>query len=150
MVKIEGGVSAADRVASEHDMDNLGEVLPGSGVYHLKHKRLLKRSSLPDQSPLRMSSDPAVKGAEQLRELRRSKRDGEVSREHCFVSTIATEERPSRRCVFPFVYKGVLYQRCTSDHSKNLEQWCAAAVTTEGEVVKGEWGDCDFQNIHCR
>ena len=34
----------------------------------------------------------------------------------------------SRRCVFPFQYRGVLYQRCTSDHSSNGEQWCATSV----------------------
>ncbi len=31
-------------------------------------------------------------------------------REQCFVSTKETDDRPSRRCVFPFIYKGVLYQ----------------------------------------
>jgi hypothetical protein len=31
-------------------------------------------------------------------------------REQCFVSTKESDDRPSRRCVFPFIYKGVLYQ----------------------------------------
>jgi len=49
--------------------------------------------------------------------------------------------------VFPFQYKGVLYQRCTSDHSTNGAQWCATSVARDGSVITGEWGDCDFDNV---
>ena len=90
-------------------------------------------------------------------------------REQCFVSTIGTQESPSRRCVFPFEYKvtfeikylgyssltlmipnlliriliflltqGTVYQRCTSDHSANEEQWCATSVARDGSVIIGE------------
>jgi len=162
VVHIEGGVAAAEEVAAAHNMDNLGEVLPGSGIYHLKHRRLAKRSSIPHPSAI--SQHKAVRGAKQLKELRRTKRDGQGEenvrskrqaedkniRDFCFVSTIPTAEKPSGRCVFPFVYKSVLYQRCTSDHSSNNKQWCATKVSRDGTAVKGEWGDCDFDNIQCR
>ena len=70
--------------------------------------------------------------------------------EQCFVSTLETSSSPSRRCVFPFQYRGVLYQRCTSDHSTNGAQWCATSVARDGTVITGEWGDCDFDNVECR
>ncbi len=41
-------------------------------------------------------------------------------------------------------------QRCTNDHSGNGAEWCATSVTRDGAVIPGEWGDCDFDNIHCR
>ncbi len=44
----------------------------------------------------------------------------------------------------------VCVQRCTNDHSGNGAEWCATSVTRDGAVIPGEWGDCDFDNIHCR
>ena len=71
-------------------------------------------------------------------------------KEQCFVSTLETPDSPSRRCVFPFLYRGTLYQRCTSDHSTNGAQWCATSVARDGTVITGEWGDCDFDNVQCQ
>lgn len=44
------------------------------------------------------------------------------------------------RCVFPFRYDGVQYQRCTSsDHDR---PWCYLRVDASGNGVAGEWGNC--------
>jgi len=46
-------------------------------------------------------------------------------------------------CVFPFKYKGTVYEGCTTDHSENNEPWCATAVDPEtGEALSGFWEDC--------
>ena len=34
--------------------------------------------------------------------------------------------------------QGTVYQRCTSDHSANEEQWCATSVARDGSVIIGE------------
>ena len=40
-------------------------------------------------------------------------------------------------CVFPFIYKDTLYDKCTRhDHTK---QWCS---TTSNYDLDGEWGNC--------
>jgi len=43
-------------------------------------------------------------------------------------------------CVFPFTYKGVVYDKCTkADHSK---PWCSTKTNIEGHYISGHWGDC--------
>ena len=80
---------------------------------------------------------PGVVAVERQKVLSRKRRLGEqdpreqralAAREQCFVSTIQTADNASKRCVFPFQYKGTTYQRCTSDHSANEAQWCATSV----------------------
>lgn len=71
-------------------------------------------------------------------------------RQVCQAATRATSDQPSMRCFFPFIYKGVMYRTCTKDHSDNGEQWCATSVTRDGEVLDGDWGDCDPDTINCR
>jgi len=45
-------------------------------------------------------------------------------------------------CRFPFTFKGVKYDACTTDHSENGAPWCAVQVNNIGRVVRGRWGDC--------
>jgi len=45
-------------------------------------------------------------------------------------------------CRFPFTFKGVKYDACTTDHSENGAPWCAVQVNNRGRVVRGRWGDC--------
>ena len=54
--------------------------------------------------------------------------------------------KDKKACVFPFVYKGKNYDRCTSDHSENGKPWCAYEQV-EGpsiEMVEGKWGECEL------
>lgn len=152
VAEIEGGLSTAEVVAKQIGLDLQGEVIPDSNIFHFRQKRLVKRSANEVKDTL--LRHPSVKSTFHQKENKRVKRDlveRELSvREQCFVSTIETPTTPSKRCVFPFQYKGSLYQRCTSDHSTNGEQWCSTSVTRDGSVIVGEWGDCDFANIECR
>jgi hypothetical protein len=70
-------------------------------------------------------------------------------KEVCFMSTKDSEEKESKRCVFPFSFKGKSYVDCTKDHSSNGAEWCATEVNKNGEVVFGQWGDCDRDAISC-
>jgi len=46
-------------------------------------------------------------------------------------------------CVFPFVYKGQTYTKCTTAESANNKPWCATKVFNESnEVIRNQWGDC--------
>jgi len=152
VAEIEGGSPAAELIAKQIGLELLGEVIPDSNIFHFRHKRLVKRSA--DDAKESLLKHPSVKSTFHQKVNKRVKRDlveRELSvREQCFVSTIDTPTNPSKRCVFPFQYKDSLYQRCTSDHSTNGEQWCATSVTRDGSVIVGEWGDCDFANIECR
>ena len=47
-----------------------------------------------------------------------------------------------RPCVFPFKYRDVTYDKCTSRDSDNGQPWCATEVDDEGYVVDNAWGDC--------
>jgi len=47
-----------------------------------------------------------------------------------------------RPCVFPFKYREVTYDKCTSRDSDNGQPWCATEVDDEGYVVDNAWGDC--------
>jgi len=152
VAEIKDGLEAAEAISKQIGLDLLGEVIPASNIFHFRHKRLTRRSIKEVKDSL--FYHPSVKNIVQQTVNKRVKRDlteRELSvREQCFVSTIETSKDPSKRCVFPFQYKGSLYQRCTSDHSSNGEQWCATSVTRDGSVIVGEWGDCDFANIECR
>merc|ERR1719422_1858123 len=44
-------------------------------------------------------------------------------------------------CVFPFIYEGVRYDRCS--YARSEAAWCATEVDRVGEVVAGRWGDCN-------
>jgi hypothetical protein len=43
-LKIVGGKEAADHFALENGFVNLGEIIPGSNLYHMKYPRRSKRS----------------------------------------------------------------------------------------------------------
>ena len=55
----------------------------------------------------------------------------------------------SKPCLFPSSFKGKTYLDCTSDHSSNEAEWCATEVKSDGEVVRGQWGDCDKKSLTC-
>ena len=44
--------------------------------------------------------------------------------------------------MFPFVYEGVKYDKCTSTHAAEGAVWCATQVHANGTVIEGRWGDC--------
>merc|ERR1711893_373785 len=54
-------------------------------------------------------------------------------------SSMAAVTTSNQQCVFPFVYKGVTYNGCTSaDWS---QPWCATA--TDNGNYNGQWGNCE-------
>ena len=67
----------------------------------------------------------------------------------CFINTISTEDKDSKKCIFPFSFEGKTYVDCTADHSSNEAEWCATEVKSNGEVVRGQWGDCDKKSLAC-
>jgi hypothetical protein len=50
---------------------------------------------------------------------------------------------PGKPCVFPFVYKGVTYNRCPWT-GRNNTHWCATKVDSDGRSIieEGKWGTC--------
>jgi len=46
-------------------------------------------------------------------------------------------------CVFPFIYEGETYNKCTTVGSENEAPWCATEVDENGEVVRNTWEDCE-------
>jgi len=137
--------AAASDLAARHHLENLGEVLPGSNIYHLvaKHNdggRLHKRD-LEELHDI-LINHPEVEWVEKQDVLSRTKR----APVDCYISTVATEKKESLRCVFPFTYKGKKYNSCTADHSTNNQPWCATQVRGDGQVISGKWGDCDFSS----
>jgi len=153
VAEIEGGWVEASVIAKQMDLELAGEIIQDSNIFQFQHKNRIEKRSVNDAKET-LEKHPNVKHMFKQKINKRVKRDlmeRELSsREQCFVSTIETPTNPSKRCVFPFQYKSSLYQRCTSDHSTNGEQWCATSVSRDGSVIVGEWGDCDFANIECR
>ena len=51
-------------------------------------------------------------------------------------------------CVFPFIHKNVTYVGCKKLVKKPGEGWCSTKVDSDGQHIKGNWGqcgrDCDF------
>ena len=47
----------------------------------------------------------------------------------------------NQKCVFPFSYEGVTYEKCTSV-GNNGTQWCSTEVDENGEYVSGKYGNC--------
>ena len=75
-VKIPGGKAVADKFALDNGFVNLGEIVSGSSVYHLRYPRRSKRSLSQDNVILnRILNDKGVLEAEQLVEKIRVKRD---------------------------------------------------------------------------
>ena len=158
---VESGEAAANQLASRHNLVNLGEVLPESNIYHFsfKHEQRGKRSA-EDISSIHelLKEAPETRWIEHQAILTRSKRvpmerekrqTGRDLGRTCVISTVQTDKKESRRCVFPFEYKGKVYLQCTSDHSGNKKEWCGTEVKSNGEVVDGQWGDCDKDSVVC-
>lgn len=61
----------------------------------------------------------------------------------------------AKPCNFPFVYKGVTYNECTTVDSENGEGWCGTRYNVrsgkkKNSVVPGDAADCDYQrNFGC-
>ena len=53
---------------------------------------------------------------------------------------------PNLPCVFPFKFKGKMFDRCTWEQSQltNNKPWCSTMVDKEGNHIIGEakWGNC--------
>merc|ERR1711874_150240 len=47
-------------------------------------------------------------------------------------------------CVFPFKYKDVEYTQCT--YAESPLPWCATQTDSSGNVVTGQWGDCQISS----
>ena len=158
---VEDGETTANQLANRYNLINLGEVLPESNIYHfsLKHENRKKRSSEYISGIHELLKEaPEAKWIEHQTVLKRSKRipmtrekrqaDRNLGRT-CVISTLQTTEKEARRCVFPFEYKDKTYLKCTADFSSNGKSWCATEVKSSGEVVNGQWGDCDQESITC-
>jgi len=162
VLHVPSGKEAALNVAKLHHLDNLGEVIPDSNLFHFKQSSRRQKRSLRDLKSL-FNANPDISSHEvQDQVLSRSKRvpipepPNEIPRasassgnQLCFVNTISTEEKDSKRCIFPFSYSGKTYVDCTSDHSSNEAEWCATEVKSNGDVVTGQWGDCDKKSLTC-
>ena len=52
-------------------------------------------------------------------------------------------------CVFPFVYKNIVYSTCTTVDTSNGKAWCATHPAKPGETVAlntaPHWADCEDQ-----
>ena len=48
----------------------------------------------------------------------------------------------NENCIFPFKYNDKMYVECTTDDSDNGRAWCATKVNSDGNVLRGKWGDC--------
>ncbi len=142
-VEVAAGREAADALAAEAGLVNVGEAIPDSNIFHFRlpedHRRRSKRAA--DDADSALLSHPSVSSLERQSEplvrVRRvpvpvpvpqSSSSGSNS-ELCFLNTEATEKEAARRCVFPFKYKGRSYLECTADHSVNGKQWCATEVS---------------------
>ena len=58
--------------------------------------------------------------------------------EHCTTSDNKNTPSPKQSCVFPFSYKDVTYEECTSHESEHF--WCGTESVVTDEVG---WGYCD-------
>ena len=49
---------------------------------------------------------------------------------------------PGKPCIFPFKFRGTLYNDCTLDGNKpgNVNPWCSTVNDDNGNMKK--WGDC--------
>ena len=50
------------------------------------------------------------------------------------------ENQLDTMCVFPFSYKGTVYERCIT--VDDVTPWCATEVDSFGYHVDGKWGYC--------
>ena len=55
-----------------------------------------------------------------------------------FVENCAVKTKSGKCCVFPFVYEGKSYSKCTTVNNGN-EMWCA---TTSNYDKDKKWGTC--------
>ena len=49
------------------------------------------------------------------------------------------------QCIFPFVYRGILYKTCSAIDANPDAPWCPTKVDDEGHAIvgKGKWGICE-------
>merc|ERR1712029_365525 len=52
---------------------------------------------------------------------------------------VTVDDKP---CIFPFTYRGLEYNTCTTDNSETSTPWCATAVSGNGEVIINNWSNC--------
>ncbi|TRY70805.1 hypothetical protein TCAL_01234 [Tigriopus californicus] len=165
-IHVPGGSKFADDLAKGHSLENLGEVIPESNIFHIrvpKHSRSKRDTASLKIIHDSLESHDQVEWLEhQNTPLKRVKRGPLPPLEPnrflsprqsqgplCFVNTIGKGEAGPKRCVFPFQFKDKTYLKCTSDHSSNGAPWCATEVRPDGEVIPGQWGDCDEESFQC-
>jgi len=54
---------------------------------------------------------------------------------------------PNTSCVFPFIYNGVSYNKCTwvDADIRHNQPWCATQVDGRGGYIASQWGNCGPQ-----
>jgi len=58
-----------------------------------------------------------------------------------------------KHCIFPFIYRGIVYETCT--YVADSQPWCATATDVNGHMVTNDWGYCTAEcpvmpHTHCR
>ena len=57
------------------------------------------------------------------------------------------------KCVFPFIYKGKKYEKCTLDDGGDRE-WCSTQTDSSGNHISGKFGRCIMEvctsKKHCK
>ena len=60
----------------------------------------------------------------------------------CWHKTYQCVAKEGKHCKFPFIYKGITYDKCTKiEHSRF---WCSTNTNSNNEYIGGNanWGDC--------
>ena len=59
------------------------------------------------------------------------------------IDVCRTVEPNSKPCIFPFIYDGTVYEKCTGKDSDFGLPWCATEVDKDdNHVIDNRWGDC--------
>ena len=49
----------------------------------------------------------------------------------------------SEKCIFPFIFRGVTYYKCTNKYDPYNKYWCSTNVNSQGIHIQGYWGYCN-------
>ncbi|XP_059099182.1 phenoloxidase-activating enzyme 1-like [Tigriopus californicus] len=60
--------------------------------------------------------------------------------------TTKSGPRPHQICVFPFIFNGKSYDKCTTFSDPNNESWCSTLVDSTGTHITGNWGYCSCRD----
>jgi len=65
-----------------------------------------------------------------------------VERPKC-VTVGKSGDGAGKECVFPFRYRGVTYNECTSRNHRR--EWCATKTDDDDRYIRGRWGHCSCE-----